>query len=61
MSHVLQAVPKLPQAAAALESVVRFVSKHTGWGRASEDSAPTYGRRAFRVATVGRPQQAQAA
>ena len=31
LPHVFQALPALPQAATALNSIVRFVSSHTGW------------------------------
>jgi acetyl esterase/lipase len=40
MPHVFQAMAKLPQSAAALDSVVRFIRAHTGWGPGSEELAP---------------------
>ena len=33
LPHVFQALPALPQAATALNNIVRFVSSHTGWQR----------------------------
>ena len=33
LPHVFQALAKLPQADAALKSILRFVSSHTGWSR----------------------------
>lgn len=32
MPHVFQAMPVLPQSAAAAERILRFAARHTGWG-----------------------------
>lgn len=36
LPHVFQAIAVLPQARQAAESVLRFISSHTGWGRSQQ-------------------------
>lgn len=40
MPHVFQALPILPQAGKALESVIRFINLHTGWMQAATPLRP---------------------